>query len=260
MDISTGVARAVGSSRRVALLGVVLAGGVALAACGSSSPSASSSTTSSTAAHTTTSKARSSNSNPGTGSSSVNLSTVLGRIKHNSGATFSVTYNIMTSAGKAETVTFAQDPPKEAIVTSSGAYYVDGSSVTVCQGQGSSATCTSLPSSEAAGATAISDLFAPGILTNTLQGIEGEVAAHVAGVSLSSHSATYGGQASTCVDIAKSGQPSVTYCASTSSGVLTYFSAGGNTGTLTAYDASPPSSTFSPPAGATVNTLPSGTP
>lgn len=185
---------------------------------------------------------------------------MLGRIKRKSDATFSVTYSIVSN-GKTQTVTFAQNPPKEAIVTSGGSYYVNGSSVTVCQGQGSSPTCTSLPSSAAAGATAISDLFAPGVLTNTLQGIEGEVAAHVAGVSISSNSASYGGQDSTCVNVKSSAEPSgVTYCASNSTGVLTYFSAGGNTGTLTAYDGSPPDSTFSPPAGATINTLPTGTP
>jgi hypothetical protein len=102
-------------------------------------------------------------------------------------------------------------------------------------------------------------LFSPGVLTRTLQGIEAEVTAHVAGVSITSTSATHGGQASTCVTANTKAEPSgVTYCASNSTGVLTYFSANGNSGTLTAYNANPPASTFSPPADATINTLPKG--
>ncbi len=251
--------RAVRSPRRVVWAGVVLAGGVAVAAC-TNNPSAStesSTTTTTTSSHTSSTSHGSGSSGSGSGSSATKLSTVLSHIKQNSGMTFSVTYNLM-EAGKSQTVTFAQKPPKEAIITPEGSYYVDGTSVIVCMGQGSSAHCTSLPSSAAAGANAISDLFSPGVLTSTLQGIEGEVSAHIAGVSISSSSATYGGQDSTCVSVTKTGQPQVMYCASNSSGVLTYFSAGGNSGTLTAYDANPPDSTFSPPAGATVETLPSG--
>ncbi len=106
--------------------------------------------------------------------------------------------------------------------------------------------------------TGLTDLFSPAILTNTLKGIQSEEAAHV-GVIVNKSSATYGGLSSTCVTVKGSAQPSaVTYCAADSSGILTYANAGGSTVTLTAFSTNPPASTFSPPAGATVQTIPAG--
>ncbi|MGO8870106.1 MAG: hypothetical protein ACLQPH_01665 [Acidimicrobiales bacterium] len=108
---------------------------------------------------------------------------------------------------------------------------------------------------------ALTELFSPGILTNTLKGIEAQAAAHAAGVNVTTGSGSYGGQASTCITFTSASNPTaVRYCASNSAGILTYFSAGGNVGTLTAYSPNPPASSFAPPAGATVQTLPAGTP
>jgi hypothetical protein len=73
-------------------------------------------------------------------------------------------------------------------------------------------------------------------------------------------SGTYGGLASTCVTARSPSQPTpVTFCAADSSGILTYTNASGVTVTLTAYTPSPPASTFLPPAGATVVSVPAGT-
>jgi hypothetical protein len=236
----------------------LVAGGLALAAC--SSNSASSSTTTSTASTTSTAA-----SNGGTtattaasGGGGSSLQSVLDGITRSSTASFSSTYTT-TDGGKTQTVTFAQSPPKSAVITPEASFYISGTSVTECTGSGSTATCTSLPSSMASAADGLTALFSPGILTNTLKGIEAQAAAHTAGVSVTTSSASYGGYGSTCITAKTSSDPAgVTYCAARSNGILTYFSAAGNSGTLTAYTSNPPASTFSPPAGATVQTLPAG--
>ena len=240
--------------RRLGVAAAALLGGVAMAACGSSSSSSGTTTTAASgSASTTTSSATAT----GTGHSAG----VKG-IGRSSTATFSVTYAISNSStGKNETVTFAQSPPRESVVTGTGSFFINGSSVVVCQGSGSSSTCTSLPAAMTTEVDGLTRLFSPGILSNTLKGIDAQVAAHAAGVGVTTSSATYGGLASTCAKFTSPQAPAgVVYCASDSDGVLTYFSSGGNVGTLTAYSASPPASAFSPPAGVTVQTLPAGTP
>ncbi len=178
----------------------------------------------------------------------------------NAGETFSATYlTAQASTGKSQTVTFAQSPPKSAIITPSGSFYIDGTSVTECQGSGSSATCTTLPSAMTSEVSGLTDLYSPSVIVSDLKGVQAEATAHSAGYVLSTSSATYGGLASTCVTVKGTSEPTpVTYCGSTADGVLTYLDADGNTVTLQSYTASPPASTFSPPAGATVQTLPSG--
>jgi hypothetical protein len=233
-----------------------LAAGVVLAACSSGS---SSSTT--TAPATPSQSSGSTATTVASGGSNGALKSVVDKITKTTGATFSVTYLTAHGAtGQSQSVTFAQSPPKSAVITPSGSFYIDGSTVTSCQGSGTSITCASLPSGLSSSVNGFTDLFSPGILTNTLRGLEAEVAAHADGVSLTTSSATYGGLASTCFTVKSPSEPTpVTYCASNSSGVLTYENAEGATVTLTAYTANPPASTFAPPAGATVETIPAGT-
>ena len=230
-------------------------------ACGSFAAACTSSSTSSTAPSTTETAPSGGGTTATTGGgSAAALRSVVSGIKRSSGATFSATYLTANSTtGKSQTVTFAQSPPKSAVVTPGGSFYIDGKSVTECQGSGAAATCTSLPTSLGSSLSGITDLFSPGVLTDTLRGIEAEAVAHVAGVSTHTSSATYGGLPSTCFTLKSASQPNaVTYCAADSSGILTYSSTNGSTVTLTSFTANPPASTFSPPAGATVQTLPSG--
>lgn len=227
----------------------VVAGGLLVAAC--SSNSTSSSTTAAPGASTTSTAA--------SGGSS-GLDSVVNGITRSTGATFSATYVVTeASTGKTETVTFAQSPPKSAVTTSEGSFYIDGTSVTECQGTGSSATCTTLPASMTATVSGLTNLFNPGVIADTLKGVEASAAAHGAGYVISTSSATYGGQPSSCVTARGPSEPTpVTYCGSRSNGILTYVNANGNTVTLQAYTPNPPASTFAPPAGATVQTLPAG--
>ena len=239
-------------SRRLAGATLLLAGGLLVAACSSGSTSSPSTTASSGGSTATTSAAAT------TGSGG--LSALVTKVSKGSTSTFSATYQVTeATTGKTETVTFAQSPPKSSIVTSSGSFFLDGTSVTECQGSGSSATCTTLPSSMTGALTSLSNLFSPAVLTNTLKGMQAAVAANHAGYVVSTSTGTYGGQASQCITVKGTAEPTpVTYCAATSNGVLTYLDANGNTLTLQSFSSSPPASAFSPPAGATVQTLPAG--
>jgi hypothetical protein len=222
---------------------VVLAGGLVAAACGSGSTASNPSTTAAA-----------------TGSGS-GLASIVSGIKRGSDATFSATYTTADSTtGRSQTVTFSQSAPKTAVVTPTGAFYVDGSSVTACQGSGSGAQCASLPSNLGASLSSLTDLFSPGVLRTTLERMEAEAAVRAAGFGVHTSSATYGGLASSCATLTRTGQSKpVTYCVANSSGILTYSSTNGTTVTLTAFTANPSPSTFSPPSGATVQTLPAGT-
>jgi hypothetical protein len=176
-----------------------------------------------------------------------------------SDATFSATYHVVDSASHTnETITFAQSPPKEAIITPKGSFYINRSVVTVCEGAGQ-VTCETLPSSLGGVLDGFKQMFAPGNLVNNLKGIEGTIAAHQAGVTVSTSSATYNGLSSTCLLLRGSKYPTpVTYCAANSSGVVDHVDVNGSTITLTAYSSHPSASTFAPPAGAKVVSLPKG--
>ena len=230
----------------------LLAGGLLIAACGSGSSRTSTSAPSSGGGSSTTVA-------PSGGSSS-GLDSIVKGVSKSSSATFSATYLISeASTGKTQTITFAQSPPKSAIITTSGSFYINGTSVTECQGSGSSATCTTLPSSMTGTVSGLTNLFNPAVIANTLKGVEAEASVHSAGYVISTSKGTYGGQASNCVTAKGTSVPTpVTYCGSMSNGFLTYVNANGNTVTLQAYSANPPASTFEPPAGATVQTIPAG--
>ncbi len=232
-----------------------VAGGLVLAAC-SSSP---------TSSPTTTSAGTSGGGTTGTtaaagGGSASSVQSIVSGITRTSNTTFSSTYTTSDSqTGQSQTVTFAQSPPKSAVITKSGSFYINGSTVTECTNASGTVTCTALPSSLTASVSSLTKLFSPGVLTDTLKGIQAASVTHAAGVSVTTSSGTYGGYPSTCLTAKVPTDPTaVTYSAAKSNGILTYSVADGNTVTLTAYTANPPASTFSPPAGATTQTLPAG--
>jgi len=230
---------------------LLLAGGLLIAACSSGSTSSSTTTTGAGGGGSTTTTS---------GSASGGLGGILNGVSRSSSATYSATYLVVeASTGKSQTITFAQAPPKSAVATSSGSFYFDGTTVTECQGSGSTATCTALPSSMTGLFSSLANLFSPSVITGTLRGVQAAVAADHAGYVVSTSTGTYGGRASNCVTVKGTARPTpVTYCGDASEGVLTYLNANGNTLTLQAYSSSPPASTFAPPAGATVRSIPGG--
>jgi hypothetical protein len=191
------------------------------------------------------------------GGTSSGLQKVVEGYTRSSGATFSATYHLVDpKTGVNETVTFAQSGDKEAIITPKGSFYITSKTITACQGSGQ-VTCESVPTALIGPVDGLKELFSPGVLVESLEGIEGMVAAHEAGVSTSS--ATYSKMSSTCVKLSgKKFTTPVTYCAADSSGVMDHVNVNGNTISLTKYSTHPASSTFAPPAGAKMITIPKG--
>jgi hypothetical protein len=224
--------------------GAVLA--LVLAGC-SSSPTSGSATT--TTVSTGSSSTASTGAAPSNGASALgSIASTLGNAK---GATFTATYTTTNSTGTSQTLTIAQSPPKSMIKTSSGSIIDNGTTTLFCTGT----TCESLGGSDNPLA-AIEDLVDPGTYATELRAFESEAAAHVAGVSVSSSSKTIAGQSANCVTYTVSGKSS-TVCV-TSSGALASVNTSGNVITLTNYTPSASASLFQAPAGATVQTLPSG--
>ena len=126
-----------------AAIAIALAGG-ALAACGSSTPegSASSSTTT-----------------PGDGADSgADSGSFSSRLTGDSGKTFKVVYE-MSSGGTTQQVTFAQSPPKSAVITKDASVISDGTKTISCSGTGSEVTCIDLGSGISSPVAAITSLF-----------------------------------------------------------------------------------------------------
>jgi hypothetical protein len=103
----------------------------------------------------------------------------------------------------------------------------------------------------------ILDLYNGQAFLSSVQAYESSAALKAAGVTLTFSTATYGGQASKCVNVSATSGKSE-WCVGTSSGILTYWSSSGNSFTLTSFSNSPPASDFVLPAGTTVVTIPSG--
>jgi hypothetical protein len=222
-------------------LAAVLAGGVALTATGAVSglvaAPASASALSRVADATTAS----------------GVGTVVQGLTKSAKATFSATYHVVNPTTKEnESVTFAQTATEEAIVTPKESFYVTQTAVTECSGTGT-VTCVKLPPVLVAAVGDLKELFSPGVLVDTIQGIQAVAAKHPGGVSVTTSSAKYDRLGSTCITL-KGGNVKipVTYCAANTTGVLDHANSNGSTLTLTSFSAHPSASTFDPPKGAKV--------
>ncbi len=184
------------------------------------------------------------------------VGTVVQGLTKSAKATFSATYHVVNPTTKEnDTITFAQTATKEAIVTPKGSFYITPTSVTECSGTGT-VTCAKLPPVLVAAVGDLKELFSPGVLVDTIQGIQAVAAKHPAGVSVTTTSAKYDSLGSTCITL-KGGKVKtpVTYCAANSTGVLDHANSNGSTLTLTSFSAHPSASTFAPPKGAKVITV-----
>jgi hypothetical protein len=191
------------------------------------------------------------------GGTSSGLNKVIEDYTKNSNATFSATYHIVDAkTGVNETITFAQSPGKEAIITAKGSFYITPKAVTACQGSGP-VTCENLTSALSGTVDGLKELFSPGVLVETLKSIDGLVATHVSGVNVATSSATYSHVSSTCATLTGKKFPTpVTYCAANSTGMMDHVISNGSTLTLTTYSSRPSASTFAPPAGAKIISIP----
>jgi hypothetical protein len=158
------------------------------------------------------------------------------------------------SASQTQTVTIAQAPPKSNFSTSTGEVVDNGSKTYYCSTQGSTNTCLS------AGTTnpfvGLEEIFSPeaalGAFTEAKEGL----ISRALGIKVTESSASFGGQASTCVSVTVKGKGGK-YCV-TKQGILTYSGGAGSYFELTKFTTNPPASLFALPAGATTETLPGG--
>ncbi len=235
------------------------------AGCGGSPPHSSAAPTTSTrpshhasttttrpaggATSTTTTAGRSTTTAPGPVQGP--LGAVITRLQAGAGATFGATYAVTSSAG-AQSVTYQQQPPVVVLVTSSGRILESGSSVEFCPstaGQG----CVAAGSE--ATVSALTQLFRPSQVLTTLQGVQTQLAT---GATVTGSSRVVAGIPSTCVTVTgHPGAAPATYCVS-DQGVLTSATTSLNSVTLTAYDPSPPASSFVLPPTVPAPTSPAG--
>lgn len=221
---------------------VLVAGGLALAGC-SSSPSS----------NTTTTSAGASGSGASGGSTASQLQALTAAVQAEEHGTYKAVYTAVQN-GQTQTVTFEQEPPKSYFSTSGGSVIDTGTTTYFCSDSSGQQACVSTSGSTNPLAGLL-QLFSPATAISALQQAETEAAAHIAGVSVSFSSATFAGQDATCVTASNNGQ-SGKYCV-TRSGLLAYEGANGNSFSLTSFSASVTESDFAPPAGASVQTIPS---
>jgi hypothetical protein len=187
---------------------------------------------------------------------------------------FSAVYQLVeTTSGvttENEAVTYAQDPSNKeiALVTPNGSFYLSATKTLACKGGAGHLECTSLPQSLQSAMTSFKNAFAPGEIESAVGTLQAEARAH--GYTLKTFSQSYGSgsgspkYASNCIQVTGPKMYGAgIYCASSSYGVLTYThgsSSRTKTSTITihsgGYTANPPASTFAPPAGTTIVTIP----
>ena len=95
----------------------------------------------------------------GTGSG---LNTIVNGYAKISSEPFSATYHLVDAkTHENENITFIQDPPKEAVISPNGSFYITPSAVTVCQGSGK-LTCERVPTALLGPLTPSKSCFPPG--------------------------------------------------------------------------------------------------
>jgi hypothetical protein len=185
--------------------------------------------------------------------SSGNLKALTNAINQAKHATYEATYKSV-SDGQTTTVTIAQAPPKSNFSTASGTVINDGKKTYYCSTSDGKQSCIS-----AGGANPIlglEDLFSPAAALGALTEAKEGLVSRVLGIKVTSTSASFAGQPSTCVSVKVKGQGGK-YCV-TKQGLLSYSGSSGSYFQLTKFTSKPPASLFALPAGATTVTLPGG--
>jgi hypothetical protein len=171
-------------------------------------------------------------------------------LKAEKGATFEASYAVK-AAGRTQSVTFAQAPPKFLFKTQGGEVIYTGSETLFCA---SSSSCVGTGTTDPL--ASLLNLFSPTTARTFFDQAEVEIGARKAGYSVSFSSGTYGGLASECAKVSGHGH-SGRYCVA-KNGLFTYgASSTGNSITLTSYTANVPHTAFTPPNGASISTIPS---
>lgn len=163
-------------------------------------------------------------------------------------ATYSSTY------GQAASFTFAQSGGKTLFKTASATIINNGKQTLYCSTSAGHATCVAETTATNPFAT-LEELFSPQTAMSYVQSAEAEVVAKRSGYTVKFATATIGGQRSHCISVSGpsgSGKDCVN-----ASGVLDFVSTAAGHVEMTKFTTSVAASAFTPPAGATVDTIPS---
>ena len=217
--------------------------------------------------------------------SAPNLKALTNSINRSKNLTYLAQYTSVSN-GQSNTVTIAQSPPKSNFSTSNGSVINNGKTTYYCSSNsgssgnsgnsgsasnsgnsGNSGTSTTTTTSKASqqclsvkGANpllGVENLFSPSVALGALAEAKQGLVSRLLGIKVSSSSASFAGQPSTCVTVTVRGKGGK-YCV-TKQGILSYSGNSSSYFKLTKYSSKPPSSLFSLPAGATTQTLPGGT-
>ncbi len=181
---------------------------------------------------------------------------MIANLKNSQNAPYSVTYALSGSAAAAGSFTYEQSPPKYRLTLSSVSVIETGSTIYLCTGSSVGEICTVDTGTNPL--ASVEQAFSPSTVIPKLTTLKTELAAKTAGVTITTSSATYASQPSTCLSYVQAGLTSK-YCA-TDSGVLAYASNGSTTLTLTSYSSTVAASDFALPKGATLESLPATIP
>ena len=187
------------------------------------------------------------------------------------------------SSGQSTTVTIAQSPPKSNFSTSerqrdqqrqddllllvqSGSSGNSGNSGSGNSGNSGNSGSVARPRPPQAqqclsvkGANpllGVENIFSPAVALGALAEAKQGLVSRLLGIKVTSSSASFAGQPSTCVTVTVRGKGGK-YCV-TKQGILSYSGSSTSYFKLTKYSSKPPASLFSLPAGATTQTLPGG--
>jgi hypothetical protein len=208
--------------------------------------------------------------------STLNLNALTNDIKHAEKLTYYAQYT-QVSGGQKSTVTVAQSPPRSFFSTSSSSviinenttYYCTSNSVSISISGNSGTTSNSVNSGSKSSKQGcrteigtkpllgIQDGFSPTVVLGALAEAKEGLVSKLLGIKVSSSSASFAGQPSTCVTVSVHGKVGK-YCV-TKQGIISYSgSSSSDYFQLAKYSSKPPDSLFTRPTGATTVTRPGG--
>ena len=235
---------------------------------------------------------------PASGKSAPNFNALTNNINRAKKMTYYAQYASYNGSNPQTTVTIAQAPPKSNFSSASGSVINNGKTTYYCgtsgnsgnsgnsratpatqelrqlrqlrqlratqANSGSSTTTTSksavtcVASKGSNPLLGLESFFSPTIALTLFSEAKNATVARALGIKVSSSSATFAGQPSTCVSVSVKGKSSK-YCV-TKQGILSYSGSSSSSSyfKLTKYSSKPPASLFAVPAGATITTLPGG--
>ena len=124
-------------------------------------------------------------------------------LKQSQNTSYSVTYALSGSSAAAGSFTYEQDPPKYRLSLSSVSVIETGTTVYLCTGSSAGQICTVDTGTNPL--TSIEKAFSASTVIPKLSSLQSEIAAKTAGVTITTSTATFASQPSTCLSYVKGG-------------------------------------------------------